>query len=511
MIRNKEMNNSNEQHHMTKSASDTYLSNHLNQSAHSIKTLSSLKRKGSSNSIKDKESSQNGKDLGDVNKIFNSKRHLNIVSRKKHFKWVVIGGSLLSYNAGYINGITYGGTFSVPTAHVTGYATNLAMQIVKESHVDAFLFATLWFTFMFGSFLSALLVPFESFKITRCYARSLSCIGLSIFVAFLLGTYFPDKTYYLYFCSLGCGLQNAMTTRYSGNVIRTTHLSGTTTDIGIIIGHMVRGRYKEYWKLELYIPMCISYVLGSICGYEAYLEWGFTSLLVSVGITTLVGVKHALIVSGLYKRKFWKVFLGIPDVVHRTARNFGQSMRNSKFSKQSENQNRDVNVNGVAIDEISNYSKSCSPIKEEILGQSVEEQQPLSILKEDGSSQDIELGNDLTLGKSNDDIAELPNNDNCDEENGEGNFYDDNYFCEDEEDEEVEEEDDTDDDENYIYTYPQEQNVDGLRRIQSAGNLFSNIVDRLSLNYSASNPNLTSLDVSTPQLDEFKEEKLNNV
>jgi hypothetical protein len=37
------------------------------------------------------------------------------------------------------------------------------------------------------------------------------------------------------------GLQNSLTTKYSGNTIRTTHLTGATTDLGIALGHLIRG------------------------------------------------------------------------------------------------------------------------------------------------------------------------------------------------------------------------------------------------------------------------------
>jgi uncharacterized membrane protein YoaK (UPF0700 family) len=42
-----------------------------------------------------------------------------------------------------------------------------------------------------------------------------------------------------YLVCLGCGLQNGMCTTFSGAVIRTTHVSGILTDIGLIIGQAI--------------------------------------------------------------------------------------------------------------------------------------------------------------------------------------------------------------------------------------------------------------------------------
>ncbi len=42
--------------------------------------------------------------------------------------------------------------------------------------------------------------------------------------------------------SFAMGLQNALFTNFSGAVVRTTDVTGLMTDIGLIIGHYVRGK-----------------------------------------------------------------------------------------------------------------------------------------------------------------------------------------------------------------------------------------------------------------------------
>ena len=45
--------------------------------------------------------------------------------------------------------------------------------------------------------------------------------------------------------SMACGLQNAMSSSYCGLMIRTTHVTGIVTDIGVMLGHWLRtGRSK---------------------------------------------------------------------------------------------------------------------------------------------------------------------------------------------------------------------------------------------------------------------------
>jgi uncharacterized membrane protein YoaK (UPF0700 family) len=44
-----------------------------------------------------------------------------------------------------------------------------------------------------------------------------------------------------FWASAACGLQNAMVSTYSGAIIRTTHITGTVTDLGAMIGQYLRG------------------------------------------------------------------------------------------------------------------------------------------------------------------------------------------------------------------------------------------------------------------------------
>lgn len=73
--------------------------------------------------------------------------------------------------------------------------------------------------------------------------------------------YFAD-----YFISAACGLQNAMATTYSGAVLRTTHMTGVVTDLGILIGHFLRRLPISLIKLRLYISLLSGFTIGCITG-----------------------------------------------------------------------------------------------------------------------------------------------------------------------------------------------------------------------------------------------------
>jgi uncharacterized membrane protein YoaK (UPF0700 family) len=61
---------------------------------------------------------------------------------------------------------------------------------------------------------------------------------------------------------MACGLQNATTSSYCGLMIRTTHVTGTVTDIGVMVGHWIRHRHIEKRKLLFMIGVVAAFGTG---------------------------------------------------------------------------------------------------------------------------------------------------------------------------------------------------------------------------------------------------------
>jgi hypothetical protein len=95
--------------------------------------------------------------------------------------------------------------------------------------------------------------------------------------------------YYLLLCAVS-GLQNGMSSTFSANLIRSSHLSGTTTDIGLIIGQKLRGTHTNTWKLQVLILLTLSFFLGGIVAFPASKYWGFHAIIVNVSVFTVIGI-----------------------------------------------------------------------------------------------------------------------------------------------------------------------------------------------------------------------------
>jgi hypothetical protein len=79
-------------------------------------------------------------------------------------------------------------------------------------------------------------------------------------------------------------------------MVRTTHLTGTTTDLGVgLVVVMNRARLKGKTDNEglaniMRIGVIVFFALGSILGYRVYREWGFRGFALPCAIYALLFV-----------------------------------------------------------------------------------------------------------------------------------------------------------------------------------------------------------------------------
>jgi uncharacterized membrane protein YoaK (UPF0700 family) len=185
-------------------------------------------------------------------------------------------GISMAFSAGYANGVCLSGFLNVDpegsvkqsVAGVTGLYTNSAIFIgEREFHQASFMFGTI-FSVMGGAFLSALLNPYPiAFEISPRYG--LTFLMAAFFMTLGAIEALHDNRREFYFTAIANGIQNGVSSMYSANLLRTSHLTGTTTDIGLFLGMAIRGNRTNNWKLYILIGLAVSFWLGSISGFLA--------------------------------------------------------------------------------------------------------------------------------------------------------------------------------------------------------------------------------------------------
>ena len=96
----------------------------------------------------------------------------------------------------------------------------------------------------------------------------------------------------IYSASCACGLQNAMVSTYSGAVIRTTHISGMFTDLGIFLGHTLRGLPVDSRRLRLCFLVISGFLVGGIVGAVAFQRLNYAALFIPAALTAITSLAY---------------------------------------------------------------------------------------------------------------------------------------------------------------------------------------------------------------------------
>lgn len=207
-------------------------------------------------------------------------------------KWVWFGGWLLAFVAGIVNVIGLMHVHRQAITHLTGTTTMLSEAVARMDGAMTLHFAALIAFFLLGTVISGFLIEDTALKLSRPYGVALLMESTMLAGAAIWFVHGGDSGIYLASCA--CGLQNALVSTFSGAVIRTTHLSGMFTDLGIFLGHALRGRSVNVLRMKLSFLVISAFFVGGIVGAIAFKEIGYYTLLIPAGLTGLAASGFAL-------------------------------------------------------------------------------------------------------------------------------------------------------------------------------------------------------------------------
>ena len=199
-------------------------------------------------------------------------------------------GAALAFNAGAVNA---GGFLVVDmyTSHMTGFASMLADNLVLGNMTLVLGAIGTLLAFTAGAAATAILVNWARRRHLRSsYALPLLAESGLLLVFGLLGATLDRQTPFavpltVLVLAFTMGLQNAVVSKISASQIRTTHMTGVITDLGMELGKML------YWnraenpvesrvranriRLRLFATLLGSFVLGGIVGATGFKHVGF--------------------------------------------------------------------------------------------------------------------------------------------------------------------------------------------------------------------------------------------
>ena len=189
--------------------------------------------------------------------------------------------------AGIAGAVNAGGLFVVGqyTSHMTGYVSQIADNLVTgHLSIVATSIAAI-FTFIIGAAISAMLVNWARInRYHQQYALPIAVQGsilLLVSIVDQLANHMLRLPLLLVLCLL-MGMQNATITKLSKARVRTTHVTGMITDIGIEFGKAMFGTMTKHstvradtQKLAILSRLVLSYLLGGIVGAIGFASAGF--------------------------------------------------------------------------------------------------------------------------------------------------------------------------------------------------------------------------------------------
>ncbi|MGC1633318.1 MAG: YoaK family protein [Gelidibacter sp.] len=196
--------------------------------------------------------------------------------------------TILSFVAGIVN-VTGFLAYSELTTNVTGHFALFIRDVADFKLWKGTIYFLYIFSFLFGSFLSSFLIEqYKENKKLNVYVIP-TVIEIVILIGIAFFSNFPNTgNPQLMVCLLlfAMGLQNSFVTKISDAVVRTTHLTGLFTDLGIEISQLLFPKYrpkrnhiKSNIKLRLFI-ICFFFFGGLIGGFfYSKLDWKLNTLI----------------------------------------------------------------------------------------------------------------------------------------------------------------------------------------------------------------------------------------
>ena len=205
-------------------------------------------------------------------------------------RWVWIGTAALACVAGIVNVVGFLGFQHQAITHLTGNTSLLGAALVAgDDRASLHLLGSIA-AFVAGAMLSGLIIQDSTLRLGRRYGVVLTLEAVLLLAAVPL---FQRHMVGGALCAaMACGLQNAMATTYSGAVVRTSHLSGMFTDLGIMLGHAVRGMPLARRRLGLCVLVIAFFFAGGLLGAWLFARFGYAALYLPAALTGCTGVAY---------------------------------------------------------------------------------------------------------------------------------------------------------------------------------------------------------------------------
>ncbi len=208
-------------------------------------------------------------------------------------------GTLTAFTAGTIN-IASLLIFLSFTSNVTGHYAIFAAEISQGNWTQVAVVGGWIFLFFFGGFVANMsVINFN--KKSKYFAHALPIVLeiLCLLAVGIYGQFYYKKTLQetetlVALMIFATGLQNGLTASISNFSVKTTHLTGTTTDLGILFSMFTQKKFRKNPELtaraKLLLSIMLAYVLGAVFSGLTYYHLEFRVFyIISICLLVVIG------------------------------------------------------------------------------------------------------------------------------------------------------------------------------------------------------------------------------
>lgn len=227
-------------------------------------------------------------------------------------------GTLTAFSAGMVNVISVIVFFSF-TSNITGHYAILAQEIAKGNWYQGSIVLIWIFLFFAGNFTSNCLIIHNNTPTGRYLAHAIpvflemAClISVGVYLQYFYADSLLETEVLVAILLFAMGLQNGLTASISNAKVKTTHLTGLTTDLGILLSMFTKEEFRNdrdlVQRVWLLLSIMFSYMAGGIASGILYYEIGnFAFVMIGLALSIVLIYDYSrLRVKKYLQRRTWR-------------------------------------------------------------------------------------------------------------------------------------------------------------------------------------------------------------
>ncbi|MGJ1420767.1 YoaK family protein [Sphingobacterium spiritivorum] len=189
-------------------------------------------------------------------------------------------GGLTAYSAGMTNVVSVIVFFSF-TSNITGYYAVFSQEVSKGNWYQGAVVLLWILLFFIGSLVSNSLIIHGKGRWSQYVSHAvpimleiISILGVGIYLEFFYQETLQETEFLVGALLFAMGIQNGLTASISNSVIKTTHLTGLSTDLAILVSMFAKRENRRnkalVQKFHLLLTILFAYIIGGLTSGLVY-------------------------------------------------------------------------------------------------------------------------------------------------------------------------------------------------------------------------------------------------